>query len=258
MVKPRVLILRVSGTNCDFETEWAFNRAGAAAERVHINRLKTGGKSLKDYQVLVIPGGFSYGDDISAGKVLANQIRYNLWDSILRFMEQGKPVMGICNGFQVLVKAGLLPWRGRQEVTLAWNQSARFEDRWVYLRVEDSVSPFFRGMPEVVRMPVAHAEGRFTVVDGASYRRIEKEKLVLLRYCDSKGRPAAGYPLNPNGSMGDIAGICDKSGLVVGLMPHPERALMKYFYPGALREGFVDGYGFGYPIFKNIVGYFKG
>lgn len=256
MVKPNVLILRVSGTNCDFETEWAFGLAGARPHRVHINRLKTGKKSLKDYQALVIPGGFSYGDDISAGKVLANKIRHSIWEDMQRFLEEKKPIIGICNGFQVLVKAGLLPWQGRQSVTLAWNASARFEDRWVYLKVEDSVSPFFKGLSRVIRLPVAHAEGRFVPGGKDVYKKIEEERLVVLRYCDAKGLPA-GYPFNPNGSQGDIAGICDKSGLVVGMMPHPERALLRCFYPGALKEGGVGEYGAGYTIFKNIVDYLK-
>ena len=256
MVKPRMLILRVGGTNCDLETEWAFRLAGALPERIHLNMLKSGEKKLDNYQALVIPGGFSYGDDISAGKVLANKIRYGIKEEITSFIGKGRPVLGICNGFQVLIKSGFLPWPGRQEATLAWNESARFEDRWVYLKVEDSVSPFFKGMRGIIRLPVAHAEGRFLVREPKILERIESKKLVLMRYCDSSGKHA-GYPGNPNGSAGDIAGICDPSGLIVGMMPHPERALLDFFCPDSRGRGKKGGEGDGYSFFKNVVDYFR-
>ena len=253
MVKPRVLILRVAGTNCDMETEWAFRLAGAAPERIHINRIKRGEKKIKDYQVLVIPGGFSYGDDISAGKVLVSEIRHNMGEDIDRFIGAKKPLIGICNGFQVLVKAGLLPWRGEQSVTLGWNDSARFEDRWVYLRIEKNASPFLKGMPPVIRLPVAHAEGKFITDSSSTLVKIEKDNLVFFRYSSHDGE-MAGYPCNPNGSTAGIAGLTDSSGLVVGIMPHPERALLRYFYPDA-GEGDTGDYGYGYSFFRNIVEY---
>jgi len=256
MVKPRVLILRVGGTNCDYETEWAFRLAGAISERVHLNMIKSGERKLSDYQALVIPGGFSYGDDISAGKVLANLIRYAIQDDMNRFVQEGKPVVGICNGFQVLVKSGFLPWEGEQTVTLAWNDSARFEDRWVYLKVEKSVSPFFRGLPDIIKLPVAHAEGKFVVSSGDIYERLEKNEQVVLRYCDSSGNPA-GYPFNPNGSTGSIAAVCDRTGLIMGMMPHPERALLGCFYPDAIGTGKTVEKGFGYTVFKNIVAHIR-
>jgi len=256
MVKPRVLILRVGGTNCDMETEWAFHLAGASPERVHINRIKEGSKKLKDYQVLVIPGGFSYGDDISAGKVLANEIRHNLKEEIEIFIEEKKPVIGICNGFQVLAKSGILPWNGRQVVSLGWNDSARFEDRWVYLRIEETASPFFKGMPPIIKLPVAHAEGKFIVSDEEVLQRIEKGKQVVFRYCGPDGS-LSGYPYNPNGSVKNIAGISSLDGLIVGMMPHPERALLKYYYPDKYKEKDKEELGYGYIFFKNIVSYFS-
>jgi len=254
MVKPKVIIMRVAGTNCDAETEWAFRLAGGAPERIHINSIKKGEKRIKDYQVLVIPGGFSYGDDISAGKVLANEIRHNMSEEISRFMDDGKPVVGICNGFQVMVKAGILPYAGRQSVTLGWNDSARFEDRWVYLKVEESASPFFRGLPPVIKVPVAHAEGRLMAENDSVLKKIEEDRLVLFRYCAPDGS-AEGYPHNPNGSAHNIAGLTSANGLVVGMMPHPERALLRYLYPDWHRGRDGEEFGYGFRFFKNIMEY---
>lgn len=254
MVRPRVLILRVGGTNCDRETEWAFSLAGAIPERVHINILKKGIKKLNDYQILVIPGGFSYGDDISAGKVLANEIRHNIRDEINRFIEEKKVIIGICNGFQVLVKAGILPWNDKQVVSLGWNDSARFEDRWVYLKIEESVSPFFKGMPPVIKLPVAHAEGKFIPESMDIIQKIENEKLVSFRYCDADGS-LKGYPYNPNGSVNNIGGISSPDGLIVGMMPHPERAILRYYEPDWQREEDKEEAGYGAIFFKNVVDY---
>ncbi|MCX7916696.1 MAG: phosphoribosylformylglycinamidine synthase I, partial [bacterium] len=217
-MKPKVLILRVAGTNCDFETEWAFNLAGAFAERVHINQIINGEKKLSEYQILTIPGGFSYGDDIGAGKVLANQIKLKLWEEIEKFIERKKVIIGICNGFQVLVKSGILPFNTEQLVTLEWNDSGRFEDRWVYLKVEKNISPFFEGLPEIIRMPVAHAEGKFLPKNKKVIEKLERNKQVILRYCNKNGELCS-YPYNPNGSIGNIAGICSKNGLIIGMMP---------------------------------------
>ncbi|MCM8818685.1 MAG: phosphoribosylformylglycinamidine synthase I [Candidatus Omnitrophica bacterium] len=256
MKKVNVLILRVGGTNCDFETEWAFNLVGAFAERVHINQLIKKEKKLSDYQILVIPGGFSYGDDIAAGKVLANEIRMKLWDDIEKFIEAKKVIVGICNGFQVLVKSGILPFNSQQLCTLEWNDSGRFEDRWVYLKVERSVCPFFKDIPEIIKMPVAHAEGKFLPKNENILNKIEKNKQVILRYCDSKGN-IKGYPYNPNGSVGSIAGICSQNGLIIGMMPHPERCVLKYYYPDFLRKKEDDIYTPSFKIFKNMIQYFS-
>ncbi|HDD64908.1 MAG TPA: phosphoribosylformylglycinamidine synthase I [Firmicutes bacterium] len=255
MVKPRAIILRVAGTNCDVETEWAFNLAGGIAERVHINRIIEKEKKLDDYQILAIPGGFSFGDDIAAGKVLANQIKFRLWEEIENFIEKKKPVIGICNGFQVLVKSGILPWNSQQKVTLGWNDSGRFEDRWVYLKIEESRTPFLKGLPEIIKLPVAHAEGKFIPQNKRVLEKLKKNKQIIFRYCNSKGE-MAGYPYNPNGSIENIAGICDETGLIIGMMPHPERCLLKYHLPDWLREEYFEEYGYGFKIFKNMVEYF--
>jgi phosphoribosylformylglycinamidine synthase I len=256
MAKVRVIILRVAGTNCDFETEWAFNLCGAYAERIHINRIIEKEKKLSDYQILVIPGGFSYGDDIGAGKVLANEIRLKLYDEIEKFIEEKKAIIGICNGFQVLVKSGILPFNKKQLTTLEWNDSGRFEDRWVYLKVEKSVSPFFDNLPEIIRMPVAHAEGKFLTKNKEVLKKIKEKKQVILRYCDKDGN-LKGYPYNPNGSIENIAGICSEDGLIIGMMPHPERAILKYYYPDFLREEKDEIFTPSFKIFQNMVKYFS-
>jgi len=224
--KLQVLVLRAAGTNCDAETVHAWEQAGAAAEAVHVNRLMEAPTRLRDYQALTVPGGFSYGDDIAAGKLLANQLRHHLGDELRRFVADGKLVLGICNGFQVLVKAGLLPggegseeWVGK--VTITSNSQGRFEDRWVYLRAEVKHSPWLE-YSQILRVPVAHAEGRVLTDDRQTLARLRSDNLVALRYVDAAGR-RAGFPVNPNGSIDDIAGLVDPTGRVLGLMPHPER-----------------------------------
>jgi len=202
----RVAVLRTAGTNCDYETAWAFERAGARVERVHINRLVEKPGRLGRFHVLAVPGGFSYGDDIASGKLLANEIRYSLESEMRGFMADGGLIIGICNGFQVLVKAGFLPGirRGKVEATLTFNDSARFEDRWVYLKAESTRCAFVRP-GEDMYLPVAHAEGKF-VTDARVLAELEAKGLVVFRYTDAGGRRGAGYPWNPNGSMADIAG----------------------------------------------------
>lgn len=256
MAKVRVMILRVAGTNCDYETEWAFSLAGAFAERVHINQIIRKEKKLSDYQILAIPGGFSYGDDIGAGKVLANEIKIKLWDEIEKFIEEKKGIIGICNGFQVLVKSGILPFNSEQVCTLEWNDSGRFEDRWVYLKVERSVSPYFFDLPEIIRMPVAHAEGKFLTKNEKILKKIEENGQVILRYTDKDGN-LKGYPYNPNGSIKNIAGICSLDGLIIGMMPHPERSILKYYYPDFLKGKEEDIFTPSFKIFKNMVKYFS-
>jgi len=255
-VRPKVIILRTAGTNCDYETEYAFKLAGARAERVHINRLIEGSVRLDDYDILAIPGGFSYGDDISAGVLLANELRYKLRDQVERFIEEGKLIIGICNGFQVLVKAGLLPrfkgMEGKQLATLHLNDSAKFECRWVYLRLESDRCVFTKGLKPIIYLPVAHAEGKF-VAPKDVLDRLEENGQVVFRYVDEEGR-IAGYPYNPNGSMRNIAGICDPTGRIFGLMPHPERYVWRYQHPRWTREELPEE-GDGLAIFKNAVRY---
>jgi len=260
MPKPKVIILRTAGTNCDAETAFAFEKVGASSDLVHINSLVSSGCGLDDYQILAIPGGFTYGDDIASGKILANEIRYKLKDKIIDFIKKGKLIIGICNGFQVLVKSGLLPNStgnfNNVEVTLSINDSGKFEDRWVYLKTAGSASKnqkciWTKAVPDISYLPVAHAEGKFIPRDEKMFEYITRNGLVALTYCDEKGKEAK-YPANPNGSVGEIAGMCDVTGRVFGLMPHPERHIFNTQHPRwtrVRRKGSPDGLA----IFENGV-----
>jgi phosphoribosylformylglycinamidine synthase subunit PurQ / glutaminase len=226
MAQPKVIILRTAGTNCDEETAYAWELAGAQPRRVHVHELIERPALLREFAILTIPGGFSYGDDISAGKILATQMIHHLADAIGEFVAAGKLVLGICNGFQVLVKAGLLPGDGaaaigRQAVTLTNNDSARFEARWIHLRTGPKPSAFLP--PDtILAMPIAHGEGKLVAADRDTLTRLVGNHHVAVTYCDADGQPGP-YPINPNGSEADIAGLVDSTGRVFGLMPHPER-----------------------------------
>jgi phosphoribosylformylglycinamidine synthase I len=253
MVRVRTLILRAPGTNCDLETAFALEQAGAVVDSAHVNELVGGGKPLSHYQILVVPGGFTYGDDISAGKILANELRLKLGGDIQDFIGRGGLILGICNGFQVLVRAGILPPSagGNHRLTLAGNDSNRFECRWVYLKVnEKSPCLFTKGMSTIC-LPVAHGEGKL-VADADTLGSLD----VVVRYADEAGNVRAGYPYNPNGSMDNIAGICDASGRIFGLMPHPERFLRWRQYPRWTREA-IREHGDGFGIFRNAVEWVK-
>lgn len=259
MTEPKVLILRTAGTNCDAETDTAFQLAGAQTALVHIQSLISGKVNLTDYQILAIPGGFSYGDDIAAGILLAIEMKHKLTDALNQFVADGKLVIGICNGFQVLVRTGLLPGADAsaemtQRSTLAMNTSAKFECRWVDLETQESLCVFTKGIKPRVYLPVAHAEGRFTAPTDV-LADLEANKQVVFRYADSA------YPNNPNGSDADIAGICDATGRIFGLMPHPERFLTKWNHPRWTRIAEAQDAGSeegdGLAIFKNAVNYVK-
>jgi len=252
----KVLVLRAAGSNCDEETGFAFQSAGASAELVHINRLLRGQVDLGDYQILAIPGGFTYGDDISAGRILANELKYKLRETLLGFYRAGKLIIGICNGFQVLSKAGLLPeiTLADSQVTLASNDSGKFEDRWIHLRVNDSPSVFARGLKKQITLPVAHAEGKFVPRDSGVLERLGSNRQIVFQYVTPAGEKPS-YPDNPNGSVDDIAGICDPSGRVLGLMPHPERHIDPTHHPQWTRLGLADE-GDGLALFRNAVDYF--
>ena len=247
MSKVSVLILRAPGTNCDGETAFAFQQAGATTSLVHINQLIRGEQRLSHYQIIVIPGGFTYGDVIAAGRVLANELKLKLGEDIHRFIENGGLILGICNGFQVLVKAGILPPAdGTPRVTLGTNDSGRFECRWVHLRVnKDSRCVFTQGMDSLY-LPVAHGEGKF-IADPEVLPGLD----IVLHYTDESGN-RAGYPHNPNGSANNIAGICDSSGRIFALMPHPERHIRGTQHPQWTRYG-AKKYGDGFKIFQNAV-----
>jgi phosphoribosylformylglycinamidine synthase len=255
MGKVRTLIIRAPGTNCDGETVFAFQQAGAEVSLVHVNKLIRREERLADYQIFVIPGGFTYGDDVAAGKVLANELSLKLKDDILKFIEDGKLILGACNGFQVLVKAGFLPEPvngSSSQLTLANNDSGKFECRWVYMVANKQSNCVFTKGIDSLYLPVAHGEGKL-VADPAILPRLN----VALYYTDEAGNTSAGYPHNPNGSMNNIAGICDSSGRVFGLMPHPERHVRGTQHPQWTRLG-ARPYGDGFPIFQNAVAWAKG
>jgi phosphoribosylformylglycinamidine synthase len=217
----------------------AFRLAGAEVAYVHINQAKEQPRMLREYQILAIPGGFTYGDYIAAGRIMANELRFRLRAEVTRFIDDGKLVLGVCNGFQVLVKAGILPglsgYFRAQTATLEFNDSHRFEDRWVYLRPVSHKCVFLSGIERVIQMPVAHAEGKFVTASAATLSKIKAGGLVAVRYVAPDGGKAE-YPWNPNGSVEDIAGICDVTGRVFGLMPHPERFIVTTQHPRWTRQ----------------------
>jgi phosphoribosylformylglycinamidine synthase len=279
MAKPRVLILRAPGTNCDEETAHAFSLAGGAPERWHVNRILEEPRRLADFQVLCIPGGFSYGDDIAAGRILGNQLQHHLAGPLQDFRAAGKLVLGICNGFQVLLKTKLLANEDDHTpaATLALNDSARFECRWVRLAVEAGNCVFLHGITEI-ELPVAHAEGRFVVRDEATLQRLDNAGRLVLRYVKQADPQTAlsvstpkelglstshldqqttvPYPDNPNGAMANVAGLCDATGRVLGLMPHPERFVVPTQHPRWTRQPQSE-VGDGLRVFQNAIRYFS-
>ena len=252
MIKPHVLVLRAPGANCNVETAFAFERAGAEVETLHVNRLLEAPSVLQRFQVLCIPGGFSYGDDLSAGRILGNQLRLRLAEAMREFHAAGKLILGICNGFQILMKTGLLladesDAEGRPALvaTLAWNATGRFEDRWLHLQTAPSSCVFFRGI-ERMYLPIAHAEGRFTCRDERVVSSLFERQQVVLQYDEAD---------NVNGSQQRIAGVCDESGRVCGLMPHPERHIDRTHHPRWTRGEGSPGGG-GLKVFENAVEFF--
>ena len=253
-MRPKVLVLTGYGINCDYETEFAFDLAGARAQRVHLNDIIADRARLNEFQILAIPGGFSFGDDIASGKVLANKLKYNLAAELKRFIDDGKPIIGICNGFQVMVRLGLLPAfdrdYGAQVASLTFNDSGRFEARWVYLKVnQDSPCIFTRGM-EGIYLPLRNGEGKFIPQGEGVRHRLWRNHHVVLQYVDDGGRPG-GYPWNPNGSIDGIASLCDETGRIFGLMPHPEAFIFRTNHPRWTRENLGEGEGLA--IFRNAV-----
>src|SRR6476659_10107507 len=265
---PRVLILRAPGTNCDQETAYAFETAGGKPDVLHLNRLLENPKLATNYQILAIPGGFSYGDDISAGRIFGNQIRHHLRDCFEEFKSAGKLIIGICNGVQILVKSGvLLPDRADEPIaTLTLNDSGKFEDRWVNLRVVGDKCVFLRGI-EQMYLPIAHAEGKFVARDAATLSKLDTAGQLVLRYTlpldtphspqpqTPSPEPPLPYPHNPNGAQLNVAGLCDETGRVFGLMPHPERHIDPTQHPRWTREKHERGDGLA--LFENAVQYFR-
>ncbi len=233
MARPRAIVLRAPGTNCDEETAAAWERAGAEVETWHVGRLIESPQDLDSFQVLTLPGGFSYGDDLGAGRILAARLRDVLGESLRRFHDRGGLVLGICNGFQVLVRAGLLPGNAAVgRATLARNQSGRFEARWVHLAARPGASPFFPDdMAPTIELPVAHGEGRFVASAATDLAELDRSGQIVLKYADDRGQPTNSYPDNPNGSPLAVAGLCDPTGRIFGLMPHPERFVNPWHHP---------------------------
>ena len=262
-MSPKVLILRAPGTNCDEETAFAFEQAGGVAERVHIGRLLEKPALADEFQILCIPGGFSYGDDVAAGRILACQIQNHLKDCLWAFRDAGKLLLGICNGFQVLIKSGLLLDEGdgnenTPAATLTWNDSGKFEDRWVQVGVEESKCVFLAGI-ESMYLPIAHAEGKFVARDDAALDSLQNAGQLVLRYHarSPNGNGAVPYPDNPNGAQRNVAGLCDASGRVLGLMPHPERHIDPTHHPRWTRQETLPEVGDGLQVFQNAVRYFR-
>lgn len=252
-------VLRAPGTNCDIETKYALEHFGCSAEIVHVNQFLRDKKDISAYSGLVIPGGFSYGDHIRSGAIMGKIVGKKLGVKITKMADEGKPVLGICNGFQVLVESGILPRinSNSSQAALGTNTSSKYEDRWVYLRNENRGNCIFtKGVKKHTRMPVAHAEGKLILPldrETEYLNYLEEHDQIAFCYATDSGELAKGkYPENPNGSIADIAGICDPSGIVMGLMPHPERAFHRITYPDWTRTG-AEGFGDGYTIFKNMV-----
>lgn len=267
MASPRVCVLRAPGTNCDVETAYAFEKCGAKAERVHVFRLLEAPHLLANFQVLCVPGGFSYGDDIGAGVILSRQLRGRMNDSIVEFLSGDRLGLGICNGFQVLLKAGLLTRAGfddreadrfESSATLTWNTNGKYTALWVKLRTASSNCIFLKGIDEI-ELPIAHAEGRIAVSDDEVLANWRESRQIALRYANGASEDEEAvlpYPLNPNGSVENIAGLCDPTGRVLGLMPHPERFIHATQHPQWTRRK-LRGDGAGLQIFQNAVDYFS-
>jgi phosphoribosylformylglycinamidine synthase len=269
MTAAKVLLLRTAGTNCDEESRFAFETVGGQVTPLHVRALCEKPDSLRECRILMVPGGFSYGDDLGSGAVLAHELLRRLREPIERFVEDGGLILGVCNGFQVLVRAGLLPESrigsgaatedeeaSRRSATLTFNDSRVFEDRWVCLRVGENDSPFLRGKSgAVVTFPVAHGEGKFVSRDAGVLRRLKQSGRIAFRYVAAAGgRPA--YPENPNGSEEDLAGVVDETGRILGLMPHPERHVLPWQHPRWTAEG-LSREPDGLFIFRNAVEYAK-
>jgi len=251
----QALVLRAAGINCDRETEYALELAGAKADRVHVNRLIEDKSLLDQYHIVVFPGGFSYGDDVAAGKILANQVVHHLAEPLRKFIDDGKLVLGICNGFQVLVKMGILPGNGdfkQEDVTITYNDSGKFEDRWVHLLPQTNRCVFLEPERQIY-IPIAHGEGKIVAKDAETLQRLQSEGYVAYKYVDANGREGP-FPINPNGSAESIAGLTDSTGRVLGLMPHPERFVRRTQHPHWSRLG-EDLDPDGIKLFRNAVRY---
>ena len=251
----KILILNGFGINADKELGWAFQKAGGHVDHVHLNHLITGEKKLDDYHILAFPGGFSFGDHIASGKVLANIVKHNLIREIEKFIADNKLIIGICNGFQVLVKMGLIPNLGKNykiEASLSYNDSGLFEDRWVYLKKTSNHSPWLKNR-DFFYMPVRHGEGKFIAKNNDILKKINENSCIALQYVNENGNYSV-YPHNPNGSDMHIAGITSKCGKIFGLMPHPEVFIFAEQHPHFFRKNITEK-DTCMPIFENGINY---
>ena len=259
----KTLIITGFGLNCEKETKKAFELCGSEVALVHLNDLLAGDADLADFDILAFIGGFSFGDHLGAGTVFANKIKFQLKEDLQKFVADGKLIIGICNGFQTLTRLGLVPAiNGKyftQEVALAHNDSNLFRDDWVYLKAEKNSPSVFTKSIDQIRLPIRHGEGKF-VADDDTLKRLEDDNLVALRYSSSDGDTSCGFPDNPNGSLNNIAGICDSTGRIFGLMPHPEAFLSPYNAPdwGTKKlQNSLPEEGAGVIFFRNAVEYVK-
>ena len=271
MSQVKSLVITGFGINCEEEMAAAYELAGATAEIVHLNEILHGLISIHNYDILNFPGGFSFGDDLASGKVVANKIKYKklpsgkvLLDEVKQFLSEGKFILGVCNGFQMLVRMGLLPNTNSDfeaEATLSNNNSGKFEDRWVYCKVnKTSATPFLKNI-DVIALPARHGEGKLILMDDEMRDKVVEDRLNCLTYCTADGTPTSQYPANPNGADLNCAGLISQSGQVLGLMPHPEAYLSLYNNPnwGQIKRNnpSVSEDGEGLKIFENIVEHIK-
>ena len=267
MTTPKVLVLAGYGVNCEEETAYAFQMQGAEADIVHINDLIDGLKKLDDYQILAVPGGFAYADDTGAGKAMANRLYNNLRDELLKFVARDTLTIGICNGFQMITALGLVPALGEQygkrQAALMANTNARYTCRWVHMKVTSEKCIFTKGI-DTLYVPIAHGEGNF-YMDDEGLEELKKNDQIVFTYVKEDGSPANGEePFNPNGSLLDIAGVCDPTGRILGVMPHPERGMFFHNRPDfTLEKERLERAGKPLPkynesvkIFENAVKYF--
>ncbi|MEJ2200532.1 MAG: phosphoribosylformylglycinamidine synthase subunit PurQ [Desulfuromonadaceae bacterium] len=271
MPEVRSIVITGNGTNCEREVAHACRLAGSeVADIVHIAELLSGRVCLDDYHFLNLAGGFLDGDDLGSAKAGANRLRYapvqgsqeHLADQLQRFIADGKLIMGVCNGFQLMVKMGLLPALdgdfSTQTATLSHNDSGRFEDRWTYLKVDPASPCIYTRELEGIYLPVRHGEGKFMVRGAELLERIEADHLAALKYCDSDYQaPTLDYPLNPNGSINAIAGVCDASGRLFGLMPHPEAYVHRTHHPRWTREPELPEEGMGLWLYRNAIRFIR-
>jgi len=265
-MKPKVLVLWGYGINCEVETAYAFKVVGADPEIVHLAEIFTGEKKLLDYHLICFPGGFLDGDHLGSAQACANRFKYlkirgktYLWDELIKFLEKGGLILGICNGFQLLVKMGLLPggkYLGKRKVSLTYNDSGKFEDRWVYLKVNPKTPCVFLKNLEELYLPVRHGEGKFVPESDKFLEELKTLNLIALQYIHPETKePTLEYPYNPNGSIEAVAGLTDPTGRIFGLMPHPEAFNHVTNHPRWTREKITSAQGLA--IFENAIKWIK-